>query len=55
MAINTEQKALKQMIPNGGMTITEFIDYFVNKGILTEKDCKDKIKTTFPNVTDWSF
>lgn len=54
MAIDTEQKALNQMLPNGGMTITEFINDIVNKGILTEQECKDKIKRTFPNVTSWS-
>ena len=55
MSITTEQKALEKMIPNGGMTIEDIINYFVNNGIFTEEECKDRIKEDFPNVTDWSF
>ena len=55
MSITTEQKALESMIPNGGMTIQNIIDDFVSKGYLTESEVKEKIKQTYPNVTDWSF
>ena len=55
MAINTEQKALKVMKPDGSMTIQDIINHFINNSILTEEECKNKIKSSFPDVTNWSF
>ena len=55
MAITTKAQALSAMKPDGSMTLQQIIDDFVNKGLATESEIKQRIKDSYPDVTDWGF
>ena len=55
MAITTKEQALNEMKPDGGLTLQNVINYFVNKSLLTEEEVKEELKKAYPDVTDWGF
>ena len=55
MAITTKEQALVAMKAKEGITLQDIIDDFVNKGLATESEIKQRIKDSYPDVTDWGF
>ena len=55
MSITTKEQALVAMKAQEGITLQDIIDDFVNRGIYTESEVKQKIKDSYPDVTDWGF
>ena len=55
MAITTKEQALIAMKAREGITLQDIIDYFVSRGLGTESEIKQRIKDSYPDVTDWGF
>jgi len=55
MAITTKEQALIAMKAREGITLQDIIDDFVSRGLATESEIKQRIKDSYPDVTDWGF